>query len=723
MKYLFTLIFFLSMGFCSLCFGAEQTEEKPPILCNGDQVEFLEQEQRLIAAGNVEIIYGDVKINGDKADICLATKEGIIEGNVVVYQKDSVLSGEKATYNFDAGSGVIQQANFSSQLIYGKTPYAVKEGPNKISTRKSYMTTCDLAEPHYRIMARSADMFLNDKVIMRNVIIYVGDIPLFYLPYYSYDMKPTRPRVTILPGKDKDWGVYFLTGWRYEFNQYLKGLLHLDYREKKDVASGFDNYYTTNRFGEGFFKTYYMNERTLEGKHFWKQPRITHEKERYMIHTRHNWKVDPRTDLRLEYWGLSDTTMLKDYFYKNDYERESSPESYLTLSRWGSYYNFNLLAKKRFNKVFSCTEYQPQLKLDIPDVQIGGEDSKFYWKSENSFANLDKKEASPSNIDEDTVRVDSYNQIKHVSKIGFVNVTPYIGGRETYYTKDKYGDHDWLRGALYTGVDFETKFYRIFNVNTSFWGSDINNLRHLVAPKIGYSYIHRPTVASEKLVQFDGIDSIERLDRFNFSLENKLQTKRKVSSEISTDMAEGNLEAVDLLCLLITTSYDYRLPSGSKFSDVTFDVEFTPFNWLALEFDTNYDHLQDKFKSFNLDFYTDSGDKFKYGMGYRYGCDSHSEVILETSFNPTPLWSFGIYERFMFKGYINGLKKINDMRVQEYKIVRDLHCWTSEILYNVSKGEGESIYFVFRMKAFPEMPMEFGTSYHRPKEGSQNSVR
>lgn len=715
MKHFFVLCFFLCMSLCSRCFGAETSEEKIPIICNGDQVEFLEQEQRLIAEGNVEIVYNDVKINGDRANICLTTKEGVIEGNVVVYQKDSVLSGKKATYNFDAETGIIEQADFSSQLIYGKTPYAVKEGPDKISTRKSYMTTCDLANPHYRIMARSADMFLNDKVVMRNVIIYMGEIPLFYLPYYSYDMKPNRAKVTILPGKDKDWGFYLLTGWRYEFNSYLKGTLRLDYREKKDVAAGFDNYYTTEGFGDGLIKMYYMNERTLESNHFWKQPRISHERERYMMHHRHSWDVDADTDGRFEYWNLSDTDMLKDYFYRNEYERDMSPETYLTVTRTKKKYSLNLFAQKRPSKIFATTEYLPQVMLNVPDLQIGAEESKYYWRMDTSLASLNKKEAHPSNVDEDTVRLDVYNQFKRVSKLGFLNITPYIGGRETYYTKDKYGDWDWWRGALYSGVEVDTRFYRMFDVSTDKFGVNVNNLRHVITPKVGYEYIHTPTIVPDKLVQFDSLDSIDRRNRFTFSLENKLQTKRKDAGE--------DLQSVDLLCLLITAPYDYRLPSGSKFADIDFDLEFTPIDWLTLEFDTSYDHLDDQFKDFNLDLYTSGQDKWQGGLGYRYAHEDHSEGTLELSFKPTPLWKFGVFERFMFKGYPNSLKKINELREQEYRIVRDLHCWTSEILYNISRGEGESIYLVMRLKAFPETPIEFGRNYHRPKEGSQNAIR
>ena len=714
------VIFFLSF-FSSISFAYAQ--EKVPIVCHGDKVEFLEHQQRLSAEDNVTVIYEDVKITCDKINISLDTKDGVAEGNVVVYQKDSFLTGEKCEYNFDRQTGTLYTAGFASQLIYGKGPQAIKEGPEEVTMHKGYMTTCDLAKPHYRIHARTARVFLEDKVVMRHVIIYIFDVPMFYLPYYSYSLKPEqRPKVTVLPGKDKDWGFYVLSAWRYEFNRYLKGILHLDYRERRDFASGFDNYYVTPEFGSGFVKTYYMNERTLETKRLWKEPRITHERERYMIQHRHSWDIDRDTDLKFEYWGLSDTDMLKDYFYRKDYQRQPTPESYLSVIRTKPNYSLSFLGKRRFNKIFSRIEYQPELKLNIHNLRIGGGDSKFYWHSENSFANLSRKYAYPSNVDEDTVRADSYNQISRVSKLGFLNITPYVGGRETYYTKDRYGERDWFRGAFYTGVNMSTKFYRIFNIVTDEWGADINNLRHVVTPSVSYDYIHRPTIASEKLVQFDGLDNISRLNRITLSLENKLQTKRKVVHSLD-GKSEQALTAVDLARLTVSTNYDYRLPSGSKFSNVNFDFEFTPFNWLTLEFDTTYDHLQDRFPTFNLDIYADRGDKWTCGFGYRYAHESHSEATFELSFKPTPLWKLGVYERFMFKGYPYGRKKIYDLREQEYRIVRDLHCWTSEIIYTVSRGEGESIYLVFRLKAFPDLPLEFEKNYHRPKQGSQNPIR
>jgi hypothetical protein len=79
---------------------------------------------------------------------------------------------------------------------------------------------------------------------------------------------------------------------------------------------------------------------------------------------------------------------------------------------------------------------------------------------------------------------------------------------------------------------------------------------------------------------------------------------------------------------------------------------------------------------------------------------------------PNNKWRFGIYERF----YPNTSNLIE----QEYRLVKDLHCWEMEITYNVTRGEGQTVWIIFRLKAFPEVAFDWDKQYHRPKPGSQS---
>jgi hypothetical protein len=74
-------------------------------------------------------------------------------------------------------------------------------------------------------------------------------------------------------------------------------------------------------------------------------------------------------------------------------------------------------------------------------------------------------------------------------------------------------------------------------------------------------------------------------------------------------------------------------------------------------------------------------------------------------------WKFKAYQRF----YPHSENWIE----QGYTVIRDLHCWELEVNYNVRRGYGETLYFIFRIKAFPEMQFDWNKEYHRPKTGSQ----
>ncbi|MFH1339221.1 MAG: putative LPS assembly protein LptD, partial [Candidatus Omnitrophota bacterium] len=109
----------------------------------------------------------------------------------------------------------------------------------------------------------------------------------------------------------------------------------------------------------------------------------------------------------------------------------------------------------------------------------------------------------------------------------FVDVSPYLGLRETGYSRDKDGSPIAPRTTFYTGADMSTRFFRVFNVVSDFLGMNINRLRHVITPRVQYSYVHEPTVSPSKLQTFDDIDSINGDNRFTLELENKLQTKRE----------------------------------------------------------------------------------------------------------------------------------------------------------------------------------------------------
>ena len=259
-----------------------------------------------------------------------------------------------------------------------------------------------------------------------------------------------------------------------------------------------------------------------------------------------------------------------------------------------------------------------------------------------------------------------------------------------------------------------TKFYRLFDVRTNALGLDINGIRHIVTPSIGYAYNHKPSIPSSKLVQVDAIDSINSSNAANLELSNKFQTKR-------------NGMSVDFTDFRINSSYLFKpKPAekhGSNFSDVLFDLTFLPNSWMRFDSEVTYKHSgvrtdpnYGKLSNINNDITFNLGKDTSFGAGERYQRKGGHQFTYNYNWRLNPKWKCSLYHRYEV-GHDPALR--TGMREQEYSISRDLHCWIWDVRYNVKRDEGETIWFVFTLKAFPEAEINFDQSYHEPKTGSQ----
>lgn len=688
-------------------FGSSQSG---PIEINGDQVEFKIEVNKVIAIGHVVITQDTTRLTADRVEFSRDAKVAVAEGNVVLTSPQGKISGDKLTYNFETMTGDFARAKLSSSPYYGFSPIASKVAENQITLRKGYITTCDLAKPHFRLASKKIDIYPKDKMVARNMRMIIGKVPILYIHKHVQALDG-KPRVVFTPGYSKAWGAYLLQQWRYYFNDDFKGTIHLDYREKKAVAPGVDLKYKITNGGEGLVRLYYMNELTPGYKHFWRQfgakyqnNKIeTVQRERFRAQWRHKWSVDERTDITLQYFKLRDGTFLKDYF-RREYEKDTNPQTYFLLTKALDYGTFSFRADGRVNRFAGGTVRLPELRYDITNQQIGH--TGLYFKSEDSFANLSLKAASPTEVRKETMRLDSSNEISYPLKISFVEVRPFVGGRETYYSKtNDVSRYNIVRGIFRTGSSLSTKFFKIFDIKTKLCGIDINRLRHVITPTISYNYTHSPTVPSTRLDSFDGIDSLSKAHNINFDLENKLQTKRAGS-------------IVDLLRTTVSTPFLLKEDNTAKggFDHVTTNTELRPTAKLSFFANSDYDTRDNRLVSANFDLYVnDKQDKSYFSIGQRYSPRVDDQITTEIGYVINPKWRLRAYRRFdVAHGDIKG-----SLKEQEFKLTRDLHCWELEVNFNERRGVGSEIWLVFRLKAFPDLTFDFGNSFNRRKTGSQ----
>jgi len=700
MKYNILIYICLIFLLCSVSYAVENGK---PIEVNGDQVEFFPKEKKVVGKGNITIDYEGIRLTCDNITVYTETKDSEAEGNVVLKTPGAELKGEKVNYNFGSKTGVILKASADSGgwYAFGEKIELLANSAYKIID--GYITSCNRHKPHYKIVAKNVTIYPStNKVVAKDVTVKVGETPVAYLPKYHFALKSNGwPSINVIPGKKSKWGVFALNSYRYEIDDRNSLTVRVDERYNWGLAEGLDYKYYLNGFGGGLLRAYYTNQRNVDRN----EPEKG-EQQRYRIQARHRWDINDRAMAIMEYHRMSDNTMTKDYFYREEYEREPSPESYIYVLDRQSEYSLSVLGRKRANHFQTVTERLPELRFDLKDQRLF--DLPVYFKTDTTFTNLNQKTSANAN-DLNVTRFDIYNKLSVPLKlVDFLSVSPFAGMRDTFFSRDLNDDEDEFRTAFYTGIDMSTKFSKTYEASGKFFGVDFNRLHHIVTPTIEYRYIHQPSIDYTKLEQFDDIDAIDQKNAFTLGFENRLQTKRK--------SGEG-LKTIDLGYLLITGDYLYKPENmGSQFSNIKGDLELTPFDWLRFESDTRYDPDTRDFQTWNTDLYINKTEDWQFGIGSRYEQNKISEFTSELFYKLNNEWSFRTLGRYDLKEVEDsGHKYVNRFKDKELTVIKDLHCWLAEVSVSEGRDSGTTVWAVMKLKASPKVPFDFKDYYPHPK--------
>jgi len=228
---------------------------------------------KLILSQGVEVSYGDIFIQCSTLTAFLNDKNEVerilAKGNVLYSKKDTQIRAQQLYYVFSEKLALVFEARgktvFSDEekvkhAIYFATESSKME-ENLAELQKSYLTTCDLERPHYRLQATNVEIKENDYLAAYNVVLFVFDVPTVYFPVYFVSLREGPQPFSVKVGYSKDEGfsiesVYNLT---YQ-NGYVSA--RVGSREKGDKAGNY-SHLTLNYRADGWELT--NNFYNLEG--------------------------------------------------------------------------------------------------------------------------------------------------------------------------------------------------------------------------------------------------------------------------------------------------------------------------------------------------------------------------------------------------------------------------------------------------------------------------
>ncbi len=693
-------------------------QEEPKIRVRGvsreSEVEWDLATGTATATNGIMVSYGEAFLTADRVRVNQESGEVEAEGRVRIQNNDTIWAGEAIRYNFKTRTMVAELFRTGRFPVFAEGEQLTGDRSNQVYTaQRSFVTTDDVAEPFSKVRASSITIIPNQRITIRHATFYLGKMPIFYFPYYTYTLNERANQFFVTPGYRSRFGPYLLGTYRWFLSEQVDGELHTDYRWERGVGVGPDINLHLGRWGEATIGYYYLNDRepgTNSGG-------FNNPNDRQRV--QFNYDATPWTNLNLksQVRYQSDERLLTDYF-EGEYRRNPQAATFAEANKLWDNFSLDLFAQPRVNDFFETVEALPEMKLTGFRQEIGA--SPFYYESESSAGYYRRRFAEtnsvPSGLDFEAARADTYHQIVMPQTFfGWLNFTPRLGGRWSYYTRASgpgATTAEQYRSVLNTGAELNFKASRLWTDAES-KVLDVHGLRHIVQPSLNYVYVPRPSVAPVDLPQFshespslrllpieypdyNSIDAVDSQNVLRFGVANKLQTKR-----------DGQLE--DLLRWDVYTDWRLRPRTNqTTFADLWSDLIFRPRNWISFESQTRFDlDTGDCRMAFHNVTLTPS-DTWSWSLGHWYLQDDFSGDPLQLGEGNNLFTSSIFYrlnENWAFRASHYYEADLGRLQEQYYTAYRDFRSWVGALTFRVrDNGDGRGDYtvaFTFSLKALP----------------------
>lgn len=328
------------------------------------------------AKGDVRVSYGDVEIRCGHASYNATTGEVIARENVVVWKAGTTYKGDTIIYNANTGELSGDMVRSSMPLDSGTIFYQTEKFEadtkliDKIEGENAFFTTHDLKNPNFRLRARHLTIYPDDRVVLKNVTVYAGDTPIFYLPHLSQPLKDEIGyRAT--PGYTSSWGAFLLSQYGVIHGDHTIAKYRLDLRSHRGVAVGADFIsmrHKANQENFGTLKLYYLNDINTDTNRNSSVARMPVDNNRYRVNFQHRiYLPGPEKStwyLDFDVNKVSDIHFYEDFFF-NDFRETPDPENQISLVHTDPAYLATLMSRFQLNDFSRVGEKLPEASIDF----------------------------------------------------------------------------------------------------------------------------------------------------------------------------------------------------------------------------------------------------------------------------------------------------------------------------------------------------------------------
>jgi LPS-assembly protein len=669
--------------------------------------------------GGVQV-YADngIQLFADQALVDSQKSTIHLRGNVNIYQNSILHSGDKASYNYET------EELDTSNLRTGLDPILVdsenfkiemRDGERILIGKNARITTHDREQPNFWIKAKEMEVYPDEEITFKNLQLYAGDTPIFWLPYLKQPLNKELG-YQFTPGVRSNWGPFLLNTYgimlggeenpntgRKE-NQWLLSEWKFDIRGKRGIGTGLN--LTDVRLDDnenlGWLKLYYANDQDPSITRN-SLPRGTVNEDRYKaeLKYRYDWQTSPDSENILD----ANITYLSDRYYLEDFEPSTyrtnpQPDNIIGYQhrretlQWGAFTRYQL------NDFYQADSRLPEIYLDQIRRPIFG--TSFLHEGASSIGYYKEDLGTPEELafratrndpltstaqrdsldklldDKKFGRFHTYQEISRPIEVSNgISFTPRAGAGYTYYWDEGSSNSSHGSPHGYLGLDAAVKFSKNYaSVRNRQLG--IDQLLHIVQPYSTISVlstnelddddtkIDRLTPAERPrpidAARYNAIDDYRNWSIVRLGTRNKLLTKRDGSTHTWLTL-DSYIDA-----FLNDPELD------RNFSNLYNDLTWHPIPWTRLRLNTQFPISDQGFTELTTSLELLPTEDFEIRILHSY-LDEHPTIednnLVSTSlfYRINHKWSIGTYHQWQLDD--------NVLEEQDYSIYRNFQSWTA----------------------------------------------
>lgn len=611
------------------------------VVIRADRMDQNNADDTITATGNVIIINQGTTMTSEKAVYSRANRFIVATGSVVIEKEGSVTYGDIATLDIDNNrmemdnSAIAMTQNNASIT----TKKFIRESETKILLHENEFTTCDIPEPSWKFKAQKMQVNPTGYAIGRNVIFYVKDVPVFYIPWIAFPMGREK-RSGVLPPR---YGYSKLRGFQLDIPIYW------DIAPNKDLT--FDIDFMSNR-GTGLAANYrYIRKKNSLGT-FGGYINYDTQRNRWrgQLVQNHYERFSDTMNLRSSINITSDRDFLREYALKiGDYNRQSSTSS-VNLLKTTENYAFTASARYSQNYYVSSNtttlQYLPELGMAAVRQRVFN--TPLYFDMDSTATSFYREKGVQGQ------RGVAFPRLTMATGIpGYLHFSAYAGAWFRGYNSTHIPGDSTVKstdGNIMPefGAKLNTSMSRVYDLG----GENLKKIRHEITPEISYRYA--PDRDQSRLPQYDYYDSLIHQNIVYYGVTNQVSGKfvkgdafdyREITRVRLYQGYSINGTRRDVLSLV-----DQNKP----FTDVILESDTLINPYARFTLDTRYNVYDNKLSSVTpgLEFDNKRGDMAY--IGYRMNSNSqlpansveYAEVRLSTKrLQP---WRFSYWSRYSF---------------------------------------------------------------------------